>query len=156
MTTGEAKKVITAVRAEDGFVARQRLHQSYEPGLATREGIVLAEFIAMVAKPAKSPQETRLLITEMDRKMKAVDEVGVEVSESHAKSVLIGLLDSETRKHTAMSHGKKTSYSGLKKVVLEFANNTAGVDPMQIGRIDDAGLEQEGGFGVGEWPSGER
>ena len=108
----------------------------------------------MVAKPAKSPQETKLLITEMDRKMKAVDEVGVEVSESHAKSVLIGLLDPETRKHTTLKR-KKTSYEGRKKVVLEFANNTARVDPMQIGRVDDAGLEQEGGFGVGEWPSGE-
>ena len=155
MTAGETRKVITAVKVEDGFVAWQRLHQRYEPGLATCEGIVLAEFSAMVAKPARSPQETKMLITEMDRKMKAVDEVGVEVSESHAKSVLIGLLDPETCKHTAMSHGKKTSYEGLKKVVLEFANNTAGMDPMQIGRIDDAGLGQEGGFGVAEWPGGE-
>eukprot|EP00973_Karenia_brevis_P061043 8488511-Karenia_brevis.AAC.1 len=62
----------------------------------------------MVARPGKNPGETKVLITEMERKIKMVDEIGVQISETHAKSVLIGILDPETRKHTATSHGRGT------------------------------------------------
>ena len=46
-----------------------------ELGLAARQGIVMAELSGMVARPAKSPGETSALLTEMDRKMKLVEDV---------------------------------------------------------------------------------
>ena len=74
------------------------------------------EFSGMVARPAKNPEETRNLITEMERKRKMVEDVtGEDVSENHAKSVLVGILDPTTRQHTAMYHGSKASCEQLKK-----------------------------------------
>ena len=68
--------------------------------------------------------------------MKLVEDVtGEEVSEMHARSVLVGILDLVTRQHTAMNHSK--SYEALKKIVQEFANNsTTGQEAMQIGRVE--------------------
>ena len=40
-----------------------------------RQGIVMAEFSGMVARPVESPGETIALLTEMDRKMKLVEDV---------------------------------------------------------------------------------
>ena len=51
----------------------------------------------MAARPAKSSGETTALLTEMDRKMKLVEDVTrEEVSEMHARSVLVGILDPVT------------------------------------------------------------
>ena len=121
ITDGESKKVVMSVKDEDGLRAWQRLKQRFEPGLAARQGIVIAEFSGMVARAAKSPGESIALFTEMDRKMKFVDDVtGEEVSEmhAHARSVLVGILDPVTRQHTAMNHSK--SHEALKKIVQEY------------------------------------
>ena len=140
LTEGEARKVVNAVRDEDGFIAWMKLHHRFEPGLATQEGVVMAEFSAMVKRPAKNPTETKGLVTEMDRKMKRVYEVTREdISQAHAKSVLIGILDPLTRQHTAMSHGTKTTFEELKKRVMEFANNTMAPDAMTLGAVGQCG-----------------
>eukprot|EP00973_Karenia_brevis_P052469 7290406-Karenia_brevis.AAC.1 len=59
LTEGEARKVLTSVKGEDGFIGWQKLHQRFQPGLATREGLLLAEFSGMVARPGKNPGETK-------------------------------------------------------------------------------------------------
>ena len=84
---------------------------------------------------AKSPGESIALLTEMDRKMKLVDDVtGEEVSKMHARSVLVGTLgscDSPTHRHEPLSH------EALKKIVQEFANiSTTGQEAMQIERFE--------------------
>ena len=67
---------------------------------------------------AKSPGESIALLTEIDRKMKLVDDVtGEEVSEMHARSVLVGILDPVTRQHTLH---ELLSHEALKKIVQEF------------------------------------
>ena len=55
VTDGESQKVVMSVKDEDSFRAWQRLKQRFEPGLAARQGIVMAEFSGMVARPAKKP-----------------------------------------------------------------------------------------------------
>ena len=139
ITEGEARKVINSVKSEDGFKAWWKLHLRFEPGLAAKHGLALAEFSGMVTRPAKTPAETKQLVTEMDRKMHLIDEITDEaVSNNHAKSVLIGILDPMTRQHTAMSQGGNITYENFKKVVLEFANNVSGgSDAMQIGRVGE-------------------
>ena len=135
LTDGEAKKVVMSVKKEDGFRAWQKLKQRFEPGLAARQGVVIADFSGMVARPAKTPTETMALITEMEKKIKNVEDLTEEViSDMHMKSVLVGILDPMTRQHTAMHHAD--DFHTLKKTVLEFANNaTANVDAMQIGSL---------------------
>ena len=45
----------------------------------------------MVARPAKTPTETMALITEMEKKIKNVEDLTEEViSDMHMKSVLVG------------------------------------------------------------------
>ena len=138
LTSGEARKVVTTVKGENGFRAWQKLHMRFGPSLASKQGMVLMDFSGMVARPAKTTEETRNLITEMERKIKMVEDVtGEEVSENHAKSVLVGILDPTTRQHTAMYHGSNATCEQLKKVVLEFTNNVArGPSPMQIGGLN--------------------
>ena len=134
---GEARKAIMSVKNEDGFKAWQKLHMHFGPSLSAKQGMALADFSGMVAKPATKPGETKSLITELERRMKMVEEVTEElISDNHAKSVLVGILDPMTRQHTAMHHGGNTEYEKLKRVVLEFTNNVAGSDSaMQVDQI---------------------
>ena len=67
----ESKKVVISIKDEDGFRAWQRLKQRFEPGLAARQGIVMAEFLGVVARPPKRPGETIALLTDGPQ-----DEVG--------------------------------------------------------------------------------
>ena len=105
---------------------------------ARKQGIVIAEFSGMVAKPAKTPQETVVLMTDMDKRMKMIADITTEqISEIHKKSVLIGILDPMTRQHTAMLHGE--GFEVLAQKVLEFANHAtaanSGPTPMQLGQF---------------------
>ena len=91
-----------SVKDEDGFRAWQRLKRRFEPGLAARQGIDMAEFWGMVGRPAKSPRETSALLTEMDGKMTLVEDVtGEEVSDIHAVSTCgdPGFCDPPTHRH---------------------------------------------------------
>ena len=97
-----------SVKNEDGFKAWQKLHMHFGPSLSAKQGMALADFSGMVAKPATKPGETKSLITELERRMKMVEEVtGELISDNHAKSVLVGILDPMTRQPTAMHHGGK-------------------------------------------------
>ena len=142
LTIGEAKKVVTNVKDENGFLAWQRLRQRFEPTLTAKQGLVLAEFSGMIAKPAKTPADLVGLMTEMDKKVKLIEDLTNEVvSDMHKKSVLIGILDQLTRQHTAMHHGG--GYEQMRKVVAEFACNamvtaTHG-DAMQVGAVTENG-----------------
>ena len=144
LTDGEARKVVTSVKGEDGFRAWQKLRQRFEPGLQAKRGIILLELNGMVTRPAKTPSELVGLITEMEQKIKTIEDItGEIVGEMHAHSVLIGLLDPMTRSHTAMNHGLK--YEALKKIILEFANNSTATvaasqraEPMQLGQVGEA------------------
>ena len=133
------------VKNEDGFKAWQKLHMHFRPSLSAKQGMALAHFSGMVSKPATKPGETKSLITELERRMKMVEEVtGELISDNHAKWVLVGILDPMTRQHTAMHHGGNTGYEKLKRVVLEFTNNVAGSDSaMHINRIAETFNEEQ-------------
>ena len=72
-----------------------QLHLQFEPKLMVRQEQVLADFAAMVIRPAKTVNEIRELT--MDRKVKDQDLTEENVSDKHAKSVLIGFLDPMTK-----------------------------------------------------------
>ena len=52
LTGREARKVIMSVKNEDGFKAWQKLHMHFGPSLSAKQGMALADFSGMVAKPA--------------------------------------------------------------------------------------------------------
>ena len=127
----ESKKVVMSIKDEDGLRAWQRLKQRFEPGLAARQGIVMAEFSGMVARPAESLGKSIALLTEMDRKMKLVEDVtGEEVSEMHARSVLVGSCDPPTHRHEPFEviRGPQEDRAAN--------NSTTSQEAMQIGRVE--------------------
>ena len=128
MTEGEARKIVVGVREEDGFAAWYSLHRRFEPALQNRQGIALTELNKLLLHPAKTPGDMRTLLTTLEEKMKMVEDITKEkVGPSHAKSILIGLLDPITRQHTAMIQGVNTGYHALKDAVMTFTNNAVGL-----------------------------
>jgi len=74
-TTGEAKKVVTSVSHRNGWEAWRKLHLQFEPALVMREAVVMASFTNMVSRRAKTPQEAKALLLELDERAKRVEEV---------------------------------------------------------------------------------
>ena len=120
---GEARRVVLGVGDDNGWEAWRRLHQQFEPASVTREAMVLAKYTNMVNRKAKTPKETKALMNELDERAKRVEEVtGTPVESRHAMSVIAGLLDPETSKHTAQYQGAKSNVETLRRKVLEFTN----------------------------------
>jgi len=97
----------------------------------------------MVNKRAKNTSETKNLLVELEEKAKRVEEVtGERIDNRHMMSVLMGILDTETMKHTAQFQGSKVKAETLKRKVLEFVNlmgtGRSGPDAMDIGRFERA------------------
>ena len=140
-TTGEAKKVVTSVSHRNGWEAWRKLHLQFEPALVMREAVVMASSTNMVSRRAKTPQEAKVLLLELDERAKRVEEVtGEAIENRHRMSVAVGVLDSESVKHTAAFQGAKQRADVLQRKVIEFANlvNTSSktMDAMDIGSVD--------------------
>ena len=141
LTLSEARMVVQGIKDECGFEAWRALHQRFGPSVAARQGRVMHDLSHMVSKPARTPAETRSLVTELERRIRVAEDVtGETLGDGHIKSILAAILDPVTRAHTSAFQGSATKYHELKRVVLEFANNTSvmakdggGSEPMNIG-----------------------
>jgi hypothetical protein len=141
-TDGEAKKIVTSVSKKNGWEAWRKLHEQFEPGLVMREAVVISNFTSMVNKRAKNTSETRVLLIELEEKAKRVEDVtGEAIDNRHMMSVIMGILDTETLKHTAQYQGSKSKAETLKRKVAEFVNlvgtGKQGPDAMDIGRVEE-------------------
>ena len=141
LTQGEARTVVQAVRDENGFAAWKHLHQRFGLSVAAKQGKVMCDLAQMVQRPAKTPAETRTLITELERRIRIAEDVtGNTLDDGHAKSILASILDPTTRAHTSTYQGVSSKYQDLKRAVLEFANNNtltakSDADAMNIGQL---------------------
>ena len=72
-TAGDARKVVSSVSDRNGWEAWRKLHLQFEPALVMREAVVMAQFTNMVNKRAKTPQETKALLVELDERAKRVE-----------------------------------------------------------------------------------
>jgi len=140
-TTGDARKVVSSAPHRNGWEAWRKLHLQFEPALVMREAVVMASFANMVSRRAKTPAETKALLLELDERAKRVEEVtGEAIENRHRMSVVMGVLDSESMKHTAAFQGAKQRADVLQRKVIEFANlvNTSSktMDAMDIGRVE--------------------
>ena len=144
LTSGEAKTVVQGVRGENGYAAWRALHQRFGPSVAARQGRVMCDLSQMVSKPAKTPAETRTLVTELERRIRIAEDItGDSLGDGHIKSILASILDPTTRAHTSAYQGVSTTYQELKRAVLEFANNTVAnradaPEPMNIGKCSES------------------
>jgi hypothetical protein len=122
-TAGEARQVVTSVAEDNGWEARRKLISQYEPGIMARVAHALPKFTSMTIKRAKTPKETRSLMTELKARAKRVFEVTrIQIDPSHEMSVITGIVDLETLKHTAQWQKPGGDVKELKRKVIEFAN----------------------------------
>jgi len=140
-TSGEARKVVCSAPNRNGWEAWRKLHLQYEPQLVMREAVVMAAFTNMVAKRAKTPSESKTLLLELDERARRVEEVtGEAIENRHRMSVVMGVIDAESMKHTSAHQGAKMRADVLQRKVIEFANlmstGTKAMDSMEIGRLE--------------------
>ena len=140
---GDAKKIVSSVRMRNGWEAWRKLHQQYEPGMVMREAMVMAQFTNMVSKRAKNPKETKAILVELEERAKKVEEITQNrVDDRHLMSVIMGILDTETLKHTAQYQGANANPETLKRKVMEFVNLMGcggpggGMDAMDLSRVE--------------------
>ena len=140
-TAGEARKVVGSAPNRNGWEAWRKLHLQYEPQLVMREAVVMSAFTNMVTRRAKSPQESKTLLLELDERARRVEEVtGEPIDNRHRMSVVMGLIDAESMRHTTAHQGAKMRADVLQRKVIEFANlmstGTKAMDSMDIGRLE--------------------
>ena len=76
------------------------MHEHFEPGLAVREGQVLAELAVMATKMARNPSETKRMILDLEDKIRKVNEIlGRDPGELRCKSIVRDFPDPETNMH---------------------------------------------------------
>ena len=128
----------------NGWEVWRRHVEFYEPNSTLRAAHAMAQFTGMVAKRAKNPAETKSLLSEMEEKLRRVEELEGELDARHAMSVLVGILDAETLKHTSeLQSGKKQEdVDRLKRKAIEFCNMVAGGES-KGGGINSLGGEDE-------------
>ena len=147
LTEGDARRVVTAGPEGNGYEAWRRLHAHFEPGLACQQGAALNDLSRMILAPAKSPDDTRRLLTEFNVRVRHAEDIIQEpVSEGHKRSVILGFIDPLARQHAVSCHGTGTPVEEFKRRILEFTNAAAspstatsnGPKPMQIGAVHNS------------------
>ena len=117
---GEARRVIMSVASDNGLDAWRKLHQQFEPSVVMREAQAMAQFTGMVNRRVKNPAETRAMMLELEERARRVEEMTeFAPDERHVMSVIMGILDSETLKHTVHFQGMKKSVLELKRKSLD-------------------------------------
>ena len=139
----EGRKVVEATPEDNGWEAWRRLKQHFELQMAIRSGQATNAYTAMINKRAKNPIETKMLLTALAERGKVVHELaGEPIDPKHAMSVIFGILDTETLKHTSDLQGGTTQkqVDELIRKCMAFANLMVGGtkdDHMNINRIED-------------------
>ena len=137
----QARDIVMNTPKNNGFIAWQRLFAHCQPELAAREGQALSNVLLMQTKRAKSLAELRGLIVELEGRVRICKDLcGLDIEDNSLHSMLVGMLDSETRRHTTRYQGMDTSFETLKVEVLKFINVTSiDSDAMNIGHVGEAG-----------------
>ena len=142
-TMNDARKAVTSTPNRNGWEAWRKLHLQYEPLLVMRGAVVMSHSTSMVNKRSRSPAETKTLLLELDERARRVEEVtGEPIGNNHRMSVVMGLIDAESMRHTAAFGGANMRADALQKKVIEFASlmstSAKGSDAMDLGRLDEA------------------
>ena len=141
-TINDARKVVTSTPNRNCWETWRKLHLQYEPLLVMRGAVTVSHFTSMVNKRARSPAETKVLLLEMDERARRVEEVtGEPIGNNHRMSVVMGIIDPESMKHTAAYGGVNMSAAVLQKKIIEFASlmstsSAKGSDAMDLGRLE--------------------
>ena len=110
-TKGEPYKVVKTIASGNGFSAWQKLCTQYEEQIEALEVRLMSELYNLSQKPAKSLQETKRMIVELESRAARILQVrGAAPAEETMKMLLSALLDDQTKTFTAQYQGARTSY----------------------------------------------
>ena len=163
----QPRQIVLNTPDRNGFHAWQKLFAHFQPEIAAREARAFADVLAMHSKRAKNPAELRGLIVDLEVRLRICRELCPRAPDPDMmRSVLIGMLDPDTRRHTVKHQSMAATYAELKTEVLQFINANVS-DAMEIGLVgeteyDDAGAASWGGGqheegnldAMGQWNKG--
>lgn len=148
------RSIVMNTKANHGTMAWHNLFRHFQPTLAAREATAYADVMGMISRKAKTLSEMRKLMVELEDKVRTCRELcGIEVEKHTLRSVLVGMLDPETRRHTVSEQGMDSSYEALKDAVLRHINHNDNGNAMDIGAFhgneegqdwDDSGFQNAG------------
>ena len=128
------RSIVMNTKGNSGTMAWQNLFRHFQPTLAAREATAYADVMGMISRKAKTLGEMRKLMVELEDKVRTCRELcGIEVEKHTLRSVLVGMLDPETRRHTVSEQGMDSSYEALKDAVLRHINHNDNGTAMDIG-----------------------
>ena len=138
------RSIVMNTKMGYGTLAWQNLFRHFQPALAAREAAAYAEVMSMISKKAKTLGEMRKLMVELEDKVRVCRELcGIEVEKHTLRSVLVGMLDPETRRHTVSEQGMDSSYESLKDAVLRHINHNDNGSAMEIGALHENEEQQD-------------
>ena len=108
-----------------------------------RQAEARSQFTGMVNKRSKTPKETRTLLVELEGKAKRMEDItGEPIEDGHYKSVILGMIDMDTLRHTVEHQEgrlKKLKRKGMEYMNLIMNADSRGNDSMDLGRTQRHG-----------------
>ena len=157
LTEGTAQKLVMNVKQEDGFMAWVKLNRYFIPQLDLQQGAALQDLTSLILTRAKDPAETKQMMLTYQSKVKLAEDHNRSLSSEYLKSILIGIIDPTTRKHTVSCQGKSVDAETFEREILKFVNGVAEpatsvstATPMQIGAVN-AAAQDSGNFAENWW-----
>ena len=166
-TSIEARNVVMCVERMNGFEAWRLLTGRFEAGTGIRRMKEIAELNALQNKRCKNAAETSLILLEVDRRKRLIEEIGGQVpSHDTLVNVLWVAMDPGTKSHVSGKlDAAEVQYAELKQAIMKHislvgATSGAGkpstaMDIGSISSVTDAGVEPsfDAPSGGNEWPN---
>ena len=110
LTEGEAHNVIEGCNSEDGHDARCVLYLRNQAALEVEVSSLLGKIQEMALNPAKTPEETRSMLADSDKRVKKAEDAGGTscVGEGLKTTIMKRIIDQKTRDHVAIFAGDNT------------------------------------------------
>ena len=142
LTSGEAARVISTVRAENGFEAWRQLHLRFEPELEAQKNTVLYDLHSIEA--AKSIEDTKIKLVELKvRIARAEDVLDEPLHGIQKKTAMLHILDPISKQH--MANTKYDDFNDFYTAIMNFANNasTGTAESRPVNKVDSVKKEDE-------------
>ena len=147
-TTGEGRTLIMGIERDNGWEAWRALAIRYEPQAGIRRMREMADLNALQMKRCKNASETMLIISEIDRRKRRIDEIGGDPpSNDTLVSILWVAMDAQTRTHVSAAVDMDVLYPDLRLRVMKHANlvcatgGTRSATAMDISSIESVANE---------------
>jgi hypothetical protein len=96
---GQADRILRGVDAKRGLEAWRMLWPWFEKRLEHKGMQAHMDAKNMVGRKAKSVLDTKMMLVEMDERLRKLEECGKEVDMEQMKTVMVMWMDEETKKH---------------------------------------------------------